>query len=621
MATTLCLFILLFVQLAFAQRQDDDLMSFVTLPEIRALKFEITHHDRDRASPGYWFVAPYGMIDPEAPTRQYLQYQVGPYIYDQDGVLIWAGSPMFGNRNTFDFKAVNNLDGRQYLSLIAQRTFNDDIPGGGIILNQHYEVESQIFKLENTWEFNVHEFKVLDGGQSALACVYQSKVLDLADVGRPGDQRLFLTGGFAELDLATGAPLFQWDSADHLGIHETDRFHTWDEPMGEWGYDSVHMNAVDKNAYGDYIISMRFTDTIYMISGVDGRVMWRLGGRESNFVQDFVFSKQHDVKFVKSNGTHHVISFLNNAADEITTDETVSSAMLVLLDTTAYPMTATLIARLPRPDGQLSRLRGNVQILPNDNVFVGWSEQGYQSEFSPEGHVLMTARFSSDRFSTYRAYKYEFKGRPRTPPDLVASVYGTNDEDLTTIFHVSWNGATDVARWYFYGQGYDGGAPVLVGNVTKTDFETMYVGHGFLDWVSVAAIDHDGNVMGTSAVHRTKTPDDWKAAGYAGSFNGPSPINPSTTYSVGKDQDSHSQSGMASGDTQEVLAALSQAYEVVRGLGSLLILILFLSSIIGIALGAYWVLRRRRQVQSYRHVPSEESFPMEEARLQTNSED
>jgi hypothetical protein len=56
------------------------------LPEVRALKFDIVHVDRERQLPGYWFVAPYGQIEPETPTHKYEQYQIGPYIYDNDGV-------------------------------------------------------------------------------------------------------------------------------------------------------------------------------------------------------------------------------------------------------------------------------------------------------------------------------------------------------------------------------------------------------------------------------------------------------------------------------------------------------------------------------------------------------
>lgn len=53
---------------------------------MRALKWDVHYHDRARAEPGYWFVAPYGQISPEQPTKKYQQYQVGPYIYDDNGV-------------------------------------------------------------------------------------------------------------------------------------------------------------------------------------------------------------------------------------------------------------------------------------------------------------------------------------------------------------------------------------------------------------------------------------------------------------------------------------------------------------------------------------------------------
>lgn len=102
----------LFLHGGVAQRHDTDLWSFVTvsalgyrwillgltilsiqLPEVRALKFEITHVDRERQFPGYWFVAPYGQIDPETPTHKYEQYQIGPYIYDNDGVCACLPPP------------------------------------------------------------------------------------------------------------------------------------------------------------------------------------------------------------------------------------------------------------------------------------------------------------------------------------------------------------------------------------------------------------------------------------------------------------------------------------------------------------------------------------------------
>jgi hypothetical protein len=76
------------------------------------------------------------------------------------------------------------------------------------------------------------------------------------------------------------------------------------------------MNSVDKDRHGDYLVSMRYTSAIYKISGVDGSIIWRLGGKRSNFKQDFNFSSQHDAKFYSYNNSVTIISFFDNASDE-----------------------------------------------------------------------------------------------------------------------------------------------------------------------------------------------------------------------------------------------------------------------------------------------------------------
>ncbi|GLI78226.1 hypothetical protein PoHVEF18_006534 [Penicillium ochrochloron] len=639
---------LLFLQTAVAQRHDADLMSFVTLPEVRALKWEVTHHDRTRAAPGYWFVAPYGQISPENPTQKYQQYQVGPYIYDNDGMLIWAGAPLYDNRNVFDFRPVTNIDEETHLSFIVSWEIDNSDKGSGVIVDKNYKVEKEVGVLNDLHDFNMHEFNVLPGGKTALACTYRSQEINMADFGRPTEQSWVVTGGFVELDVETSEVLVQWDSFDRIALHESNMFHSWDAPGGFPGWDYVHINAVDKNEAGDYIISLRFTNTIYGISGEDGHIMWRLGGLESDFDMDFTFSKQHDVKFVSSNGTHHVISFLNNASDERDNDENMSAALFVEMDTIA--MTARVIKRINRPDSGLTRLRGSVQVLPNDNVFIGWSERGYQSEHAPNGDLLMTARFVSERYSTYRAYKGEFIGRPTALPDLVASVYGTSDEDITTLIHVSWNGATDVVGWKFFAQAYDRADPVFIGYANKTDFETMYIVDGYMDWITAEAIDKDGNVMSASRVVRSEIPKNWKAVGFTGSDTGPTPDDPSIITAVNKGSSStspsnenadttdttdgmagmvsdHTSTGSSSSsdhstsayaDAKEVAKAVYKAYEVIRGVGGLLIFILIACTVGGVVAGL-WRLFNRRKMRSYQHVPSEEGMPVEEIHLRVHA--
>ncbi|KAI2680407.1 hypothetical protein DTO027I6_3589 [Penicillium roqueforti] len=630
--------LLLFSGNAVAERHDSDLLSFVTLPEVRALKWEVEYHDRERLAPGYWFVAPYGKISPDQPTLKYQQYQVGPYIYDDSGVLIWAGAPLYDNHNVFDFKPVYNIDNDPYLSFIVGWEFDDSKKGHGAIVNHHYEVEKEVQALSDVHDFNMHEFNIMDGGKTALACTYRVQLINLADFGRPTEESYVTVGGFVEVDIETSKVLFQWDSFDKVALHESNMFHASDHPAGSPGWDYVHINAVDKNKAGDYLISLRFTDTIYLISGQDGNIVWRLGGHESDFEQDFTFSKQHDVKFVSSNGTHHVISFLNNASDERGSDERVSSVLFIELDTSVVPMTAKVIKRINRPDSGLTRLRGSARPLPNGNVFIGWSERGYSSEHTSNGELLMTARFASDRYSTYRSYKGEFTGRPTAPPDLVASVYGTHDEDMTTIIHVSWNGATDVVQWKFYAQAYDRGQPVLIGTINKTDFETMFIADGYMDFVSAEAIDAEGNVMHTSEIMRTQSPSDWKAAGWVGSDSGPTYDDPSIIVAANAHTDSTAEStsdeaaelindstSTVSGDhssaqyadAKEVAKAVYKAYEVIRGVGALLIFILLAGTLGGTGF-ALWRHVRAGHFGRYQHVPSEEGLPVEEIRLTSN---
>ena len=55
------------------------------------------------------------------------------------------------------------------------------------------------------------------------------------------------------------------------------------------------MNSVDKDANGDYLVSGRNTHTIYKVSGSDGSIIWRLGGKMSTFhLNSFNFSSQND---------------------------------------------------------------------------------------------------------------------------------------------------------------------------------------------------------------------------------------------------------------------------------------------------------------------------------------
>jgi hypothetical protein len=105
---------------------------------------------------------------------------------------------------------------------------------------------------------------------------------------------------------------------------------------------------------------------------------------------------------------------------------------------------------------------------------------------------LIDARFVANN-SSYRAYRFQWTGTPRTSPDIAASAAGAN-----TAVYASWNGATQVASWRVLA----GGAPNQlrpVATVAKRGFETHIEVPAAGD-VAVQALGAHGRTLGTSKI-------------------------------------------------------------------------------------------------------------------------
>ncbi|KAL4972589.1 ASST-domain-containing protein [Aspergillus desertorum] len=463
------------------------------MPQLRAAKWNITYYDRDAVAPGYWFVAPYWYLFGERRSNRWTPCQTGPYIYDQDGDLVWAGSCKYGNRNPPS----------------RPKTGRQTEPGSDgylVLLNDRYEEVSRT--PIPAADYDTHELQITSNPRRGISIVLYPITMHID------------TGGFVEFDLETGERTFQWVAHDHIGLDESFVFvHTDAKPNPDY----AHLNSVQKTDGGNYLLSARHCDTIYYIDGLDGHVIWRLGGRKSSFAQNFHFERQHDARFLFVNETHMTLTFLNNAGDERIILEPVSAAMHVMLDLTT--MIATLLTRYNRPDGQVTNRRGNVQTidfqLPGSNhtgtstinVLAAWSNDAYISEHKLDGTLLMEARFASHRFDTYRAFKLPWVSRaPSNPPALAGAAHGASSNTSSfssTTMHVSWNGATEVRHWRFYAR-----APVVsnathmnptripdrveIGTVPKRGFETSFIVPGYMSNISVEALDINGVIPGSS---------------------------------------------------------------------------------------------------------------------------
>jgi hypothetical protein len=104
----------------------------------------------------------------------------------------------------------------------------------------------------------------------------------------------------------------------------------------------------------------------------------------------------------------------------------------------------------------------------------------------------------TDRFASYRTFKAEFVGMPTSSPDLTtrASFNGRGEVSLTA--YVSWNGATEVSAWEFFGADEIDGDSESLGRAQRTGFETSFISYRALKFTWVQAIDANGNVLGES---------------------------------------------------------------------------------------------------------------------------
>lgn len=414
---------------------------------------------------------------------------------------MWTGSRDFNNRNIYDFKMVDSMGNDPHLAMLLPREVGK-VNATGTIITYDNQYNSSRVILDPVVDVDVHEINLKDPHR-ALALTVPPEIKNMGVFGMPEKNLEMWAGGFIEFDITTGKVLFQWETGDAISPDESFAF----DPVQEYNLDFIHVNSVDRNVNGDYLLSARHTSTIYLISGQDGRIIWRLGGKKSDFVTDFDFSWQHDARFMAVSETHMTLSLLNNGAGDVITTEPTSSAMYIELDLLAKK--ATLLSRFTRPDHNSTWKRGNMQTLPNGNVLVSWSEFGYMSEFAPDGRLLMDATFASERFSTYRAYKFPWWSRPSYPPTLVASCHGLNTSDLSTTFHVSWNGATEVKNWRFFARANSTSPSVHIGTIPKKGFETSFTVPGFMDLVSVEALDVNNQTLGHSVIVRTNPPEYW----------------------------------------------------------------------------------------------------------------
>ncbi|KAL5358108.1 ASST-domain-containing protein [Aspergillus floccosus] len=413
----------------------------------------------------------------------------GPMILDERGNLVWTRP--YGPNWGLD---VQMLDGEPYLTFCAWRGSGTHVTC--YMLDSEYE-EAFVIRPQNGWGADGTEFQVTPQGTAVLTTSMFAPY-DLTPVDGPRDGWI-RDVGIQEIDLETGALLFEWRWSDHWNITDV----VVDFPRGSEGsregpWDLFHINSVHKDTAGNYLVSSRHTSTVGYIDGRSGDFIWTIGGKRNMF-KDLSngaatsLSMQHHARFLKERS---ILTLFNNGVSPGGSPYS-SKGMVIELDDRA--MTAKVLQEYHSPHRVGSESRGSMQVLDNGNVLLGYGVNAGWSEFSTSGVLLCDAhfgpesRFGAEDVLSYRVLKRNWKGRPRSSPDVA--------HEGGDIF-VSWNGATEVATWALLAANADIHNYTPLASVAKEGFETRIPVPDNLTISSVraAGLDGQGNILGITSV-------------------------------------------------------------------------------------------------------------------------
>jgi hypothetical protein len=178
--------------------------------------------------------------------------------------------------------------------------------------------------------------------------------------------------------------------------------------------------------------------------------------------------------------------------DNSTTKQAPSRGLLLSVDESA--MTVSLTQEFKAPTGFYAGTLGSVQMMPNDNVFVGWGTQPYFTEFASDGTQLMFGQLPLG-VRSYRAFLVDLVGAPADKPAIIAKAYAAGGYQI----YVSWNGATEIDSWRI-DAGPNAKSLKPVGTSPWTGFETAIVVDAVGPSFQAIALDSHGNELGSSAV-------------------------------------------------------------------------------------------------------------------------
>ena len=457
--------------------------SFVTEPSLHPPRIRsVGEPATSKLAPGYIFMTNFYNV-----SYPPMVGQSGPLILDQKLQPVWF-HPVPPDVVASNL-SLQSYAGKPVLAWWQGVVTNTGATDSGewVIDNQHYQTLKRIQGADG-WVLTLHEFLI--DGEDAWVSANKNVPLNLSKYGGAYNGAL-IDSAVLEYNLRTGKLLRVWDALKHIPLSQS--YATL--PTNGFPWDAYHINSISLSKEGTFLVSMRDTWAAYKVDIATGKIEWTLGGRNSSFKfgPEAAFQWQHDVKF----GPGSIVTLFDDHCCQLTGGGTYvppsAPARGLVLNVDEHTHAATLVAQYGQLEGLDPDYMGDVEPLPNKNVFVGWGDEPYLSEFNSSGEeLLLEAEFPRPDLS-YRATVGPWVGLPSYPPLGAALRRGSK----TTVY-ASWNGATEVASWRVLASS-GGGSLTPAAHAASSGFETAIVLEGDPQRFEVQAVDSAGHVIGSSA--------------------------------------------------------------------------------------------------------------------------
>jgi len=326
----------------------------------------------------------------------------GPEIISNTGKVIWFHR-LPAHELASDFRTQSYL-GKPVLTWWQGPPNLGAVSGGAdYIYNDRYQKIAEV-KGGSGYSADGQEF-LITPWNTALIIADTVATANLTSIGGPADQKV-VDSIVQEINIRTGKVLFQWNAADHVPYRDSEQ----PRPASAatpWNW--FYINAVHLDTHRDLLISARYAWAVYKVSLRTGKIIWVLGGKHSTFrlkaapgqsldKAGEIFAYQHDPEAIG----HHEYTLFDDESDGGNWQLRYSRVVTIRLDLATK--VATLVKSVRQPEGLLATEQGNAQTTRNGDLFVGWGDAAYISEFSPTGQLLFNAQLPGADI-TYRAYR------------------------------------------------------------------------------------------------------------------------------------------------------------------------------------------------------------------------